>query len=115
MSHRETVTRWVLAGFAAAAVVPAQAQQPAAPAAAPVKLGIVSFLTGPAASPFGIPGRNGAEIVIEALNSGKAPAPFNTVGFGGSKVEAKYIDEAGRRTIQGHDYDHESMHASIWN
>ena len=97
MLHRKTLTRWALAGLAAAtaAVAPAQAQQPAAPAAAPVKLGIVSFLTGPAASPFGIPGRNGAEIVIEAFNAGKAPAPFNTVGFGGSKVEAKYIDEAG--------------------
>jgi len=96
MSHRAILIRWGLAGLAVAtAAVAAQAQQPAAPAAAPVKLGIVSFLTGPAASPFGIPGRNGAEIVIEALNSGKAPAPFNTVGFGGSKVEAKYIDEAG--------------------
>ena len=31
-------------------------------AAPPIKLGIVSFLHGPAASPFGIPGRNGAEI-----------------------------------------------------
>jgi branched-chain amino acid transport system substrate-binding protein len=84
---------FALAAFATACVValPAQAQQ----AAAPVTLGIVSFLTGPAASPFGIPGRNGAEIVIEALNAGKAPAPFNTVGFGGSKVEAKYVDEAG--------------------
>ena len=40
----------------------------------------MSFLSGPAASPFGIPGRNGAEIVIEALNAGKAPAPYNTVG-----------------------------------
>ena len=95
MSHRETVTRWLLAGLAAAVVVPAQAQQPAAPAAAPVKLGIVSFLTGPAASPFGIPGRNGAEIVIEAFNAGKAPPPFDKVGFGGAKVEAKYVDEAG--------------------
>ena len=96
MSHRAILIRWGLAGLAVAtAAVAAQAQQPAAPAAAPVKLGIVSFLTGPAAAPFGIPGRNGAEIVIEALNSGKAPAPFNTVGFGGSKVEAKYIDEAG--------------------
>ena len=94
MSHRGILIRWGLASLAAAtaAVVPVQAQQPTA---APVKLGIVSFLTGPAASPFGIPGRNGAEIVIEALNAGKAPAPFNTVGFGGSKVEAKYIDEAG--------------------
>ncbi|MFZ1068322.1 MAG: ABC transporter substrate-binding protein, partial [Pseudolabrys sp.] len=58
----------VLAAVAIASVVPAHAQQPAA-SAAPVKLGIVSFLTGPAASPFGIPGRNGAEIVIEAFNA----------------------------------------------
>src|SRR5262249_43272590 len=79
---------------ASAAAFPAPAPQPAA-SAAPVKLGIVSFLTGPAASPFGIPGRNGAEIVIEALNAGKAPAPFNQVGFGGAKIEAKYVDEAG--------------------
>ena len=71
------------------------AQQPAPSAPAPVKLGIVSFLSGPAASPFGIPGRNGAEIVIEALNSGKAPAPYNTVGLGGAKIDAKYVDEAG--------------------
>ena len=80
-----------------AAGTPAHAQQPAA-SAAPVKLGIVSFLTGPAASPFGIPGRNGAEIVIEAFNAGKAPAPFNQVGLGGAKIEAKYVDEAG--TVQ---------------
>ena len=73
----------------------APAQQPAAPAAAPIKLGIVSFLSGPAASPFGVPGRNGAEIVIEALNAGTAPAPYSTVGLGGTKIEAKYVDEAG--------------------
>ncbi len=60
-----------------------------------VKLGIVTFLTGPAASPFGVPSRNGAEIVIEALNAGKAPAPYNTAGFGGARIEAKYVDEAG--------------------
>jgi len=82
---------FALAALAAMAAAPAQAQQ-AAPA---VKLGIVSFLTGPAAAPFGIPGRNGAEILIEELNAGKGPAPFNKVGFGGSKVEAKYVDEAG--------------------
>jgi branched-chain amino acid transport system substrate-binding protein len=96
MSYRSTLIRWGLTGLAAAsAAVAAQAQQPAAPAVAPVKLGIVSFLTGPAASPFGIPGRNGAEIIIEAFNAGKAPAPFNKVGFGGAKIEAKYVDEAG--------------------
>ena len=94
MSNRTRIPL-VLVVFAVASVATAQAQQPAAPAAAPVKLGIVSFLTGPAASPFGIPGRNGAEIVIEAFNAGKAPAPFNQVGLGGSKIEAKYVDEAG--------------------
>jgi branched-chain amino acid transport system substrate-binding protein len=81
----------------AAAVLPAHAQTPA-PAAAPVKLGIVTFLTGPAATPFGIPSRNAAEVVIETLNSGKGPAPFNKPGFGGAKLEAKYVDEAG--TVQ---------------
>jgi branched-chain amino acid transport system substrate-binding protein len=86
-------------GFAAALMMVsaggAPAQQPAAPAAPPIKLGIVSFLSGPAASPFGVPGRNGAEIVIEALNAGTAPAPYSTVGLGGTKIEAKYVDEAG--------------------
>jgi branched-chain amino acid transport system substrate-binding protein len=82
---------WLLVPLLGAA--PAQAQT--APSAATVKLGIVSFLTGPAAAPFGIPGRNGAEVLIEAMNAGKIPAPFNKVGFGGSSVEAKYIDETG--------------------
>jgi branched-chain amino acid transport system substrate-binding protein len=88
---------WALAGLAAAtfAVAPAQAQD-----AAPINLGIVSFLTGPAAAPFGIPGRNGAEILIEQLNAGKAPAPFNKVGFGGIKLQAKYIDESGSAATQ---------------
>ena len=82
---------FALAAFAAMAVVPARAQQPAAP----VKLGIVTFLTGPAATPFGIPSRNAAEIVIETLNAGKAPAPFDKLGLAGSKIEARYVDEAG--------------------
>ncbi|HZD90023.1 MAG TPA: ABC transporter substrate-binding protein [Pseudolabrys sp.] len=89
--HRGVVYRLAFAGVATAilAAAPAQAQN------GPIKLGIVSFLTGPAAAPFGIPGRNGAEILLEELNAGKAPAPFNKVGFGGIKVEAKYVDEAG--------------------
>ena len=84
---------WLLISLLGVAIIPAQAQN--APSAGMVKLGIVSFLTGPAAAPFGIPGRNGAEIMIEAMNAGKVPAPFNKVGFGGSNIEAKYIDEAG--------------------
>src|ERR1700746_2526783 len=60
-----------------------------------VKRGVVAFLSGPAAAPFGIPGRNGAELLIDALNAGKAPAPYNTVGLGGAQIEVKFVDEAG--------------------
>jgi len=87
--------RWTLGSFSlliiSAAITAVQAQN----TAPTVKLGIVSFLTGPAAAPFGIPGRNGAEILIEAINAGTAPAPFNKVGFGGSKIETKFVDETG--------------------
>ena len=99
MTYRYCMPAVGALGFAVALMLVsaggAPAQQPAAPAAPPIKLGIVSFLSGPAASPFGVPGRNGAEIVIEALNAGTAPAPYSTVGLGGTKIEAKYVDEAG--------------------
>jgi branched-chain amino acid transport system substrate-binding protein len=93
--HRPSLSLALAAGLSLGAVAVAQAQQPAAPAAEPIKLGIVAFTSGPAASPFGVPGRNGAEIVIEALNAGKAPAPFDTLGLGGAKIEARYVDENG--------------------
>jgi hypothetical protein len=90
--------RWTLAAAAGLSLLypgGAGAQPAPADAGAPIKMGVVTFLTGPAASPFGVPSRNAAEIVIEALNSGKAPAPYNTVGLGGTKIEAKYVDETG--------------------
>jgi branched-chain amino acid transport system substrate-binding protein len=91
---RALESSWLLVSLLGAAIIPAKAQNAASPATT-IKLGIVSFLTGPAAAPFGIPGRNGAEVLIEAMNAGTVPAPFNKVGFGGSNVEAKYIDETG--------------------
>jgi branched-chain amino acid transport system substrate-binding protein len=86
----------IIAAGALSGVTTACAQQ--APPA--VKLGIVSFLTGPAAGPFGIPGRNAAEVLIEAFNAGKAPAPYDKVGLGGARIEAKYLDEAGSTANQ---------------
>src|SRR5258708_17352152 len=59
------------------------------------KLGIVTFLSGPAADSFGVPARNGAQYVIDQLNKGSAPAPYEKVGFGGMKIEPVIIDENG--------------------
>src|SRR5882672_1222705 len=82
-----------LAGLLAAALVPggALAQQP-------VKIGFVMFLSGPAASPFGVPAKNAADFVVDELNAGKGPAPYGKAGFGGSKIEMVPIDEAGTTT-----------------
>jgi branched-chain amino acid transport system substrate-binding protein len=68
--------------------------------AAPVKIGVVTFLSGPAAGPFGVPARNAAELTIEMLNGGKMPAPYNEKGLGGAKIEMTLIDEAGSSTTQ---------------
>src|SRR5882757_3867851 len=74
----------------------------AAPAAAQesFKLGIVTFLSGPAADSFGVPARNGAQYVIDQLNKGSAPSPYEKVGFGGMKIEPVVIDENGGATKQ---------------
>jgi branched-chain amino acid transport system substrate-binding protein len=64
------------------------------------KLGIVTFLSGPAAESVGVPARNGGEFVIDALNKGAAPAPYNKVGFGGLKIEPVIVDENGGATKQ---------------
>src|SRR6266446_7989191 len=64
------------------------------------KLGIVTFLSGPAADSFGVPARNGAQFVIDQLNKGSAPSPYEKVGFGGIKIEPVIIDENGGATKQ---------------
>jgi len=51
------------------------------------KLGIVTFLSGPAAESFGVPARNGGQFVIDELNKGKGPAPYDKAGFGGMRIE----------------------------
>jgi len=80
----------VVAAALALAPIPVLAQDPA-----PVKIGVIVFLSGPAASPFGVPARNSAELMAEMLNAGKVPAPYATTGFGGSRLETVIIDEAG--------------------
>jgi len=67
----------------------------AALAQQPMRIGVVTFLSGPAAGPFGVPARNGFELVAEMTNAGQVPAPHNTKGFGGRPIELVIIDEAG--------------------
>jgi len=78
----------------------AVALAPAAAAQEPVKIGIVTFLSGPAAAPFGVPAKNAAEFVVEQLNAGKAPGPYSKKGFGGAPIETVILDEAGSTTTQ---------------
>jgi branched-chain amino acid transport system substrate-binding protein len=57
-------------------------------------------LAGGAAGPFGIPAKNGAQMVVDAINAGKLPAPYNTKGFGGATAEVIFTDEGGGATKQ---------------
>lgn len=90
-AHRPTFA--VAAGLSLAlsllAAAGARAEQ------APIKIGFVTFMTGPAAAPFGIPDHNAAELLVDALNAGKVPAPYGKVGLGGAKIEPKFVDETG--------------------
>lgn len=87
----------VAASAVALTALPAQAKDT-------IKVGVVSFLSGPAAGPFGVPGRNGAELMIEAINSGSLPAPYNTAGFAGAQLEPVFTDESGGGTKQVAEY-----------
>ena len=78
--------------FAAAALAPL-----AAGAQNSVKIGFVTFLSGPAAAPFGVPAKNAVEFVTDELNAGKGPGVYKTKGFGGAAIEPVIIDEAGSR------------------
>ncbi|MDH4326302.1 MAG: ABC transporter substrate-binding protein [Betaproteobacteria bacterium] len=87
----------LVAAALAPAAMPAQA-------ADTVKMSVVAFLSGPAAGPFGVPSRNGAEVIIAAINDGKLPAPYNTKGLAGRSIEAEYLDENGGNTKQVAEY-----------
>jgi len=96
-SGRCTLPAWP-ALLALAIGTPAAAQTP--PAAKPFKVGVVTFLSGAAAGPFGVPARNGAEVLAEALNGGKGPGAYAKPGLGGRPIELVFIDEAGGTTKQ---------------
>ena len=94
--RKAAIAAVVAAAFAPAGVALAQDK--------PVKMSVVAFLSGAAAGPFGVPSRNGAEVIIAAINDGKLPEPYNAKGLAGRPIEAEYIDEAGGNTKQVAEY-----------
>ena len=65
-----------------------------------IKIGISTFLSGGAASSFGIPLKKGLEFMFNAINNGEVPAPYNSPGIGGKQISYFFIDESGGATKQ---------------
>jgi branched-chain amino acid transport system substrate-binding protein len=107
--QRTTATLLAAGALMLPALTPAQAQD-----AKPFKLGIVTFLSGAAAGPFGVPARNAAELVVEALNSGSVPAPYaGKKGINGMPLETVIVDEAGGTTKQVTEYRNLAERAGV--
>lgn len=102
----KSVKRLAYCAAVSAAMVGASitALAPDAQAQEKLKVGLVAFYTGAAAGPFGIPARNAAELVVEAINTGKLPAPYNTMGVAGLAIDPVYVDESGGTTKQVTEY-----------
>ena len=73
---------------------------PAAAEGKPIRIGLVTFLSGPAAGPFGVPAKVAAEAIVDSINAGRVPSPYNIKGFSGTPIELTIIDEAGGATKQ---------------
>ena len=92
---------WLAAFAAALAWMPVASAEADAK---PFRVGIVTFLSGAAAGPFGVPARNAAEVVVETLNAGTVVAPYASKGIGGAPLEIIFVDEAGGTTKQVTEY-----------
>ncbi len=67
----------------------------AAENAAPVKIAVPVFLSGPAVGAFGEPSKNAAELIVKAINAGELPAPYDGKGLAGAPIEVTVTNEAG--------------------
>src|SRR3989442_12439711 len=67
---------------------------PVASQAEKYRVGVVTLLAGPFAASIGVPAKNGAEMVAEAINNGTLPAPYATKGVGGRSLELVVVDES---------------------
>ncbi len=81
----------VILAAAVLAGQPASAQEP-------LRIGVITFLSGPAAGPFGVPAKNASDLLLDALNKGGQAPGYEKKGFGGRALELVYVDEAGGPT-----------------
>lgn len=64
----------------------------------PLRIGVITFLSGPASGPFGVPAKNAADLLVEAFNKGGLAPGYEKKGFGGRPIEVVYVDETGGPT-----------------
>jgi len=92
LKHLLRLGALALVGSAAlVAVQSASAQEP-------LRIGVITFLSGPAAGPFGVPAKHASDLLLEALNRGGQAPGYEKKGFGGRPLELIYVDEAGGPT-----------------
>jgi branched-chain amino acid transport system substrate-binding protein len=64
------------------------------------RIGVVTLLAGPFAASIGVPAKNGAEMVAEAINNGTLPAPYTSKGVAGRSLDLVVVDESTGTTKQ---------------
>jgi len=72
----------------------------AAVSAQEIKIAVPTFLTGAGAPAFGIPAKNGVELIVRGINNGELPAPYNSKGIAGRQINLLIYDESGGGTKQ---------------
>jgi branched-chain amino acid transport system substrate-binding protein len=102
-NNKTNFSKYLVSGVAALALA-AGATTASAADNGKFRLGIVTFLSGPAAGAFGVPSANAAKVLVEELNKGNLPAPYDKMGINGAEIEAVIIDEAGGATKQVEEY-----------
>ncbi len=65
-----------------------------------LRIGFVAFLSGQAAASFGIPNYEGFQFMVDAINAGEVPPPYDTPGIAGAQIEYFAVDESGGPTKQ---------------
>ena len=103
-NNKATFSKYLASGVAALALTAGMATGTSAAENGKFRVGIVTFLSGAAAGPFGVPSANAAKVLVEALNKGELPAPYDKMGINGVEIEAVIIDEAGGATKQVEEY-----------